>query len=141
MRSNAILTATLVLLSSALVPIRADAAVCRAADSVSADQIFSLRRYAGATTGGNRVVRVSLHLPFTTSLSLITSESVCKKANAAYQAVRAGRGSGLSGRVYVVQVGTVYAVLDPEYQWGTVPGVWTVIIFDSRWRKLSTYQS
>lgn len=80
MQSNAILTATVVLLSSSLVTIRADAAVCRAADSVSADLIFRLRRYASAASGDNKVVRDSLHLPFTTSLSLITSESVCKKA-------------------------------------------------------------
>jgi hypothetical protein len=70
---------------------------------------------------------------------LVTSESVCQKARDAYQAFFANRGgTGFTGRVYVIKIGTTYAALDPGYNYGD-PTVWTVEILDSRYRHLSIY--
>lgn len=117
--------------------------VCRPADKVSASLIHELARYSAATTGGNAVVRDSLRLPYTPAAQvvLVTNESVCKKANAAYQADRAGKGGGLSGRVYVVAVGNTYAVLDPSYRYDPT---WphpsrTILIVSSRFERLSLF--
>jgi hypothetical protein len=115
--------------------------VCRPADATSAALIQELGRYSSATFGGDKVMRDSLHLTATpaSEVVLVTSESTCKKANAAYQtAVTGSGGTGLTGRVYVAKVGQVYGVLDPSYNAGE-PGSWTVIIVDSRFTPLSSY--
>jgi hypothetical protein len=115
------------------------AQVCRPLDASSEPVRHRLAIYAEATSGDDKTVRDSLHLPNTALISFVASESVCKKAIAAYQSALAGTGHGFSTRVYVIQVGTVYAVYDPVYHWGPDPDFYTVVIFDSRWRKLSMY--
>lgn len=58
----------------------------------------------------------------------------------AYHTEVAATGYGTpSGQAHVIQVGTTYAVFDPAYRWGLDPGYHTVVVFDSRWRKLSRY--
>jgi hypothetical protein len=82
-----------------------------------------LARYSWATHPGDKAVRDSLRLPQSAPISVVTSESVCKKANAVYEAEVAGEGYGKpSGQVYVIQVATTYAVFDPAYHWGPDPG-------------------
>lgn len=130
---------SVLLLVSAGTASELSAGVCRPPDAISQRIIDHLKRYSTATTGDNKTVRDSLHLPATSSVAVITSEAVCKKANPAYQAALAGTGHGFSGQVYVLQVGTVYAVFDPVYHWGPDAGIYTVIIFDSRWRQLSFF--
>jgi hypothetical protein len=99
-----------------------------------------LARYASANHPDDETVREKLGLPRTAQISVVSSESVCKTANAAYQAEVAGEGYGeVSGQVYVIQVGTTYAVFDPVYHWGPDPGYYTVVIYDSKWRKLSRF--
>jgi hypothetical protein len=99
-----------------------------------------LARYALPNHPDDETVRAKLGLPRTARISVVTSESVCKKANAAYQTEVGGTGYGRpSGQVYVIQVGTTYAVSDPAYHWGPDPGYKTIVIFDSRWRKLSRF--
>jgi hypothetical protein len=116
------------------------AAVCRPYDATAERIRLRLARYALANHPDDVTVRTKLGLPQTAQISVVTSESVCKKANASYQAELAGTGhGGFSGQVYVIQVGTTYAVFDPTYHWGPDPGYLTVVIFDSRWRKLSRY--
>jgi len=115
------------------------AGICRPPDAISQSIIDHLKRYSTATTGDNKTVRDSLHLPATSSVAVITSEGVCKKANRVYQAVLAGTGHGFSGQVYVIQIGTVHAVFDPVYHYGPLAGTFTVVVFDSRWRKLSMF--
>jgi hypothetical protein len=113
--------------------------VCRQPDATAELVRQDLTRYALADHPDDKAVRDSLRLPQSGIISVITSESVCKKANPAYQAVLAGTGHGFSGKVYVIQVGSTYAVFDPVYHWGPDSGYYTVVIFDSRWRKLSSY--
>ena len=116
------------------------AQVCRPADVTSGDMIGILQRYAGATSGGDKTVRDSLHLPLVSSsqVVLVTAESVCKKANQAYQGKLANTGgSPFSGKVYVVQVGSSnYAVMDPAFNYGN-PRFWTIVVLDSRYKPLS----
>ncbi len=115
--------------------------VCRAADSTSAELIAEVARYSAATHAGDIAVRDSLRLPAVPAnqVVLVTQDPVCKKANVAYQADRAiTGGSGFSGRVYVVKIGTTYAVLDPSFSYGR-PDNWTVVIMDSRYRTLSVF--
>ena len=86
-------------------------------------------------------MRDSLRLPLApaSQVVLVTNESTCRKANTAYQtAVNGSGGTGLSGQVYVVQVGTAYAVLDPNYNAGQ-PGAWSVVVLDSRFKERSSY--
>jgi hypothetical protein len=133
---------TLLLLFLSLGLPSAQAQVCRPADSTSAGLIRELKRYASALSGDERIMRDTLRLPFTSpaQVVLVTSESTCRKANTAYQtAVANSGGTGLTGRVYLIKVGAErYAVLDPNYNAGT-PGAWTVVIFDSRFKMLSSY--
>jgi hypothetical protein len=115
--------------------------VCRGADVESLRLIATLGRYTSDTTGGNMRVRDSLRLPAlaASQVVLVTTESVCKKANAAYQSSVAGTGgTGLTGRVYVIKIGDRYAVLDPGYNYGE-SGNWTVVILDSHYNYLATY--
>jgi hypothetical protein len=113
--------------------------VCRQPDATAELVRQDLARYAFADHPGDKAVRDSLRLPQGGSTSVVTSESVCKKAKPAYEGVLAGTGHGFSGKVYVIQVGNTYAVFDPVYHWGPDPGHYKVVIFDSRWRKLSSY--
>jgi hypothetical protein len=92
--------------------------VCRQPDATVEFVRQDLARYVLAAHPDERAVRDSLRLGESRLISVITSESVCKKANPAYQAVLAGTGHGFSGQVYVIQVGTNYAVFDPVYHWG-----------------------
>lgn len=116
------------------------AAVCRPHDATAERVRLRLARYALANHPDDEAVRVNLGLPRSSQISVITSESVCKKADAAYRTELTGTGQGgFSGQVYVIQVGTTYAVFDPAYHWGPDPGYYTVVVFDSRWRKLSRF--
>jgi hypothetical protein len=87
----------------------------------------------------------SLRLPFVPAneLKLVADERTCRKANQAYQAeLQNTGGSGFSGRVYVVRVGTSYAVLDPALRYGAeygAPDFWTVLITDSNFKPLAIF--
>ena len=114
---------------------------CRAADSTSAALVAELTKYAGATSGDNKIVRDSLHIPLTSTsgVGLVTTAATCRKARDAYQAKFANTGGGaFSGRVYVIKLGSVYAVLDPGFKYSD-PDVLTVQIVDSRFRHLANY--
>jgi len=116
--------------------------ICRPADANSATLIAYLGRFSSATSGGDSASRVALKLPVVPAdqLALVTQEATCRKGLTAFEdAVAAQGGSGLSGRVYVVKIGTVYAVLDPDYHWGPDPGYWNVVIVDSKFKRLSAF--
>ena len=138
-----ILIAVLASLLVAGLPVSAASAqiVCRPADQTSAHLINELGHFSSATTGDNKVVRDTLRLPLVpaANLTLVTSETVCKKARTTYQSTLGGLGgTPFSGRVHVVQIGTVYAVLDPALRFGD-PNHWAVQIQDSHFKKLSGY--
>jgi hypothetical protein len=74
--------------------------VCRQADTLSAKMIGELARYSSTTDRHDAVVRDSLRLPSVPAnqVQLVTQESVCKKANAAYQASNSSYGTGFRER-------------------------------------------
>jgi hypothetical protein len=71
----------------------------------------------------------------TADIELISDESLCRRAAQAYQAALPANSRGLSGQVHLVRLGKGFAVLDPAY-YGPRPGVWTVVLLDSRMRVL-----
>lgn len=134
----------LLLLTAALAARRAGAqSVCQGPDSTSAFFISYMARYASATEGRAKAVRDSLRIPYTPAnqVTLVTQEAVCKKARDAYVADRAGKGAGgSSGRVYVLALGNTYAVVDTAYHYSLeAPNNWTILILDSRYRRLSLF--
>ena len=103
--------------------------------------ITQLARFSSTTDRHDAVVRDSLRLPSVPAnqVQLVTTESVCKKANAAYQASNSSYGTGFSGKVYVVQIGTVYAVMDPAFIISAQRPIFTTLILDSRYGVLSVF--
>jgi hypothetical protein len=113
--------------------------VCRAADDSSFDLIEMIRTYALATDSIGKATADSLGIPAVASaasIRLVTRESVCRSANSAYQAAATGARQTLSGRVYVVQVGSAYVVWDPQYRYSTsAPPLDVYMSFTSKWVK------
>ncbi len=133
-----IVTAVLVL---GVVP-RAGAQLCRAANDSSVDMIQMVKNYALATDSAMKVSRDSLLIPAVASASdvvLITKGATCRKANTAYQKAATGARQTLSGRVFVVKVGTSHVVWDPAYRFNAAYPLWIYMLFDSRWRLKSVF--
>jgi hypothetical protein len=120
----------------------AQAQICRAADDSSYDMIEVVKSYALASDSVGRAVRDSLRIPAVasaTNIVLISKEVTCKSANTAYQLAATGARQTLSGRVYVVQVGTRYVVWDPSYRYDTGQPKDVFMVFDSKWVKQSLF--
>jgi len=116
--------------------------VCRPADATTQALVLDIGRYTSATGGDNKVVRDSLRLPLLSASQIIvvTQESVCKKANSAFQSYWANRGgTAFSGRVYVLQIGSVYGVSDPSYHYRATNADSPLLFLDSRYKALSVY--
>lgn len=123
---------------------RAQTTVCRAASDDSEHMLNIVRQYALASDASWRAVGDSLRIPAASSSAgvvLITKENTCKSANTAYQGVATGARQTLSGRVYVVQVGTTYVVWDPGYMYNGSSPKPTYMVFDSRWKLQSVFVS
>ena len=112
------------------------AQICRAANDSSVDMIQMVKNYALATDSAMKVSRDFLLIPAVASaadVALITKEVTCKSANSAYQKAATGARQTLSGRVFVVKVGTSYVVWDPAYRFHASYESWLYMLFDSRW--------
>lgn len=121
---------------------RAEAQICRAADDSSAGMIQMVKNYALATDSATKEGRDTLRIPavsLASDVALITKEATCKSANTAYQLVATGARQTLTGRVYVVRVGTSYVVWDPGYAFDPSYAVDIYMVFDSRWVHKSTF--
>lgn len=116
--------------------------VCRPADTTTAILTLDLGRLSSATSGGDLVSRNALHLPLVqpSQFVVVTQEAVCKKANASYQAhLATSGGTAFSGKVYVLQIGNVYAVQDPVYRYRAGQNYPLTLIMDSHYKVLSGY--
>ena len=121
---------------------QAQAQVCRAADDSSYDMIEMVKSFALATDSSWKTARDARGIPAVASASsvvLITKSNTCKAANVAYQGVASGARQTLTGRVYVVQVGTSYVVWDPGYRFDIASPADIYMVFDSRWVKKSIF--
>ena len=138
------LLVVLILLALPAAPLHGRSApICRPYDAAAQGLRKEMERYASAPSGENATVRQRLGLPYLTGGNIfpLTEESTCRKASSAYQSVLRSFGSGFSGQVYVILVGNVYAVVDPAFHSGPDTSLWTVVVLDSRFRKLSIYHS
>ena len=117
------------------------ASVRRPADSQALTLKQDIGRLSSATGVDNQIVRDSLRVPFVPAnqVTLVSQETTCKKANTAFQSFFANTGNRtFSGQVYVLQVGTVYAVIDPAYRHDPASPVGPILFLDSRFKPLST---
>ncbi|HLQ23610.1 MAG TPA: hypothetical protein VK132_10410 [Gemmatimonadales bacterium] len=103
-------------------PAQGQTSACRPADAVSAGLVADLQRIASGTDSTNAGLRSLLQIPqvATSQVTYVTNKTTCNKAltpyNTATHATDANTGAEVdppSGQLYVVQVGTVYAVWDP----------------------------
>ena len=116
--------------------------ICRPADSLGAEFKAEMSRYSDPVHPGEFVVRDSLRLPPTPAAQVVfvAQEATCKKARDAYQRELAGSGGGaFSGSVYVLKVGTAYAVLDPGFKYDPDSENWVIVIMNSQFKKLSMF--
>ena len=103
-----------------------------------------MRQYAHPASAGFEVVRVKLGLPLitdSTTVRLVTQEETCQNARDAYVANAPVLGPGAiapTGRVYVVSIGNVYAVLDPVYR-GSSTDFPTIQILDSKYKLMKYF--
>jgi len=99
--------------------------------------------YATSTDTAVMAVRDSLRiLPVPASqVGLVTDRRTCRRAGAAYQRYYRGVAGGFSTSVYVVKVGTRYAVLDPEYPTAIKDPPWHVVIMDADFHPLGALSS
>ena len=117
---------------------------CRPQNWLSTFMKDELTRYVTATGGDDAAVRDSLHLPTATAndVQLVTNDSLCAVASAAYAVDRQGIGAGLSGQVHLVRINNVYVVLDPEFDNQPIAGrpkASVTIVFNSNWQPVGRY--
>jgi hypothetical protein len=115
---------------------------CRTSDPYIEGVRQEIARYSSANSGDNKAVRDSLKLPFVVSsqVVLVSSDATCKKARTAFQSYWANRGgTGFSAKVYVLQVGSLYAVVDSAYRYRAANPYSPVLFLDSRFKSVSVY--
>lgn len=67
----------------------------------------------------------------------VSDAALCARALDAYRRT-SGRPAGVSHRVYLIEAGSVYVVLDPDYSFQPgPPQLYTTAIFDRSWRLLA----
>jgi hypothetical protein len=119
---------------------------CRPTDSLGMVFLAHITRYAASTAAPEAAVRDSLRLrPVSPEqIRLVLESRTCSQAAMAYRHDLSVGADTHTGRVYVVQAGDRYAVLDPAYHIAprrpTLHGVnWTIVIYDATWQQLSLF--
>lgn len=115
---------------------------CRAADDSSSYLTEMIKQYALAVDSEWVAARDGLGIPGVASakdIQLVTTEAICKSANAAYQAVAKGARQTLTGRVYVLRVGPAFVVWDPGYRYDPTFDKYVHMVFSPRWALQSIF--
>ncbi len=144
---SAMLVAQLILglggLSPASMPVDRprSAPVCREHDHGAVLLLARIRFYTEAQEGDNAMVRDSLRLPSVpaSGVRLIVDEAVCHRAARAYFGLLHRNLDTVSGRVYVVQAGDRYAVVDPAWSYSLQRRHWLVAILDQEFRPVAYF--
>jgi hypothetical protein len=113
---------------------------CRGADSTSTFMLNATRNLVSSTLPQLIRERQSLHLPAVSpeTVVLVADTMRCSQMATAYAGVLAASSGKPSGRVYVLQVGTVYVVRDPAI----VAGEFAVeMVIDDQGHVLARYTS
>ncbi len=110
---------------------------CMPADAEASAFFYWVKSVATGTDSIAAADRISLGIPNTTEskVSIVTRESTCRDAGAAYSQVLDSVPPG--GRsVYVVKVSAVYVVLDPAVRYGE----WSQgMVFTSKWALIQRF--
>jgi hypothetical protein len=119
-------------------PASANAQTCVGPDSASEVMLNAAKNLV--TNRDFHVVaeRKSMQVPVvdTATIVVVTDEAVCSKLVTAFAAALPYRVPGSSGRLYVIQVGSVYYVRDPAIR----SGEWPVeMVIDNKWKALYPY--
>lgn len=118
------------------VPVSAQ--TCLPSDGSSANEVAWLTVVATSSDSQYLVRRQRYGIPSTQANKIyyVTDEAVCVAAAAAYQQAAGTQPSAGDRQVYVVKVGNVYVVRDPD----EVNGEWgTSMVFDKNFNVLSAY--
>lgn len=114
-------------------------------DSIGVYLLSRLATFAVSPDSEYNASRILYQLPLVSpgQISLVTDVKICSKAAAAYAAALTGKGSGLSGRVLVVRVGTGgalrYVVLDPYFAYDSTRKSYVHLVMDSKFNRLHTF--
>ena len=114
---------------------------CRPPDSTGMVFLAHIARHAGADSGTDVAVRDSLRLQYTPreQVALSQDAELCRQAALAYRRELTTAAETHTGRVYVVQAGERFAVLDLDYHIAPRRPRWVIAIFDREWRRLSLF--
>jgi hypothetical protein len=109
-------------------------------DSLGAGMLRRIARYTEPADAAYDEYRRGYGYPLVpaSQLSLVTQESVCKKAAAAYRS--ATTGAGWLGRVAVVKAGTTYTVIDPGYYYDAANKAALWVLLDSKFKPIRNIQ-
>lgn len=122
----------------------ASSQTCRPLDDTGKVFQYLIGTYSGANPGTPEdASRIQLRLDAVPAnqVVLVTQQSTCNKANTAYHNKLSGAGAGFSNQVYVLQVGTKYAVVDPAFYVGpaVTPHNWVTVILDSHFKVVGEF--
>jgi hypothetical protein len=115
---------------------RAQGSACLAADETTQGIIKKLSRLMDADAGSVALDRALYGLPRVdpSTITVVTDKTICAKAERAYTAALKSTTSTPSGKVYVIKVGTVYVVQDPQRKGGEYV---IEIVMDSQFRVIA----
>jgi len=112
---------------------------CRPPDENAAWLLERAEYWIAPVDSVDALMADSLHVPRAnpSQIRWVREGPLCAAAAHAYRAT-SGRPSGVSGRVYLIDAGAVYVVLDPEYSYEPGPvQLYSIAIFDRHWRLLA----
>jgi len=110
---------------------------CRPGDDNASWLLERVRQWVAPSDSVEAAMADSLRVPRgpVSKIRWVVDGPLCARAAAAYRQT-SGRPAGVSGRVYLIDAGTVYVVLDPEYWYEPGSQTYTTAIFDRRWHLL-----
>jgi hypothetical protein len=114
---------------------------CRPSDAQASTLKLHVGHISSAPGADNQTARTALGVPFVPAVqvTLVSDEATCRKANSAFKSFLGNTGNNtFSDQVYVLTVGTVYAVYDPMFRHDPALHVGPILFLDSRFKPLST---
>ena len=106
---------------------------CRPATETRAELFAIFAKYARDSSYAEYASALQLPLVSVNALRVVDDSTTCAAAVVAYRAACA-RPEGVSGRVQVVRMGTVYIVYDPDFAYNPAVPAPLYITFDLEWK-------
>ena len=117
---------------------RSNKTSCRPPDANTAWLLERVQHWVAPADSLEAVIADSLRVPRAEPRQVrwISAGVLCTRAATAYRE-SSGRPEGVSGRVYLIDAGSVFVVLDPEFWYQPGAQLYTTAIFDRRWHLLA----